>query len=68
VSQKSRLSLKVRHLEKKKVISTSTVTPEMLEPQMGKTLKIYLNEINFVAVFGCCVTSQAHQNGCLAIQ
>jgi hypothetical protein len=44
------------------------VTPEMLEPQMGKTLKIYLNEINFVAVFGCCVTSQAHQNGCLAIQ
>jgi hypothetical protein len=35
---------------------------------MGKILKIYFNKIIFVEVFGCCVTSQAHQNGWLGIQ
>jgi hypothetical protein len=30
--------------------------------------KIYFNKIIFVEVFDCCVTSQAHQNGCLGIQ
>jgi hypothetical protein len=54
------------------------VTPEILErvhgnivkraKTMGKILKIYFNKIIFIEVFGCCFTSQAHQNGCLGIQ
>jgi hypothetical protein len=37
-------------------------------PFMGKILNIYFNKIIFVEVYDCCVTSQAHQNGCLGIQ
>jgi hypothetical protein len=91
VSQKYRLSLKVRHLEvlwstenclKNSISTTSSVTPEMLgrlhgnivkRPNAcldanGQILNIYFNKIIFVEVFDCCVTSQAHQNGCLGIQ
>jgi hypothetical protein len=34
---------------------------------MGKILNIYFNKIIFVEVFDCCLTSQAHQNGCLGV-
>jgi hypothetical protein len=58
-------------------ISTSTVTPEMLERVHGNIVKRananrqnfeHFNKIIFVEVFDCCVTSQTHQNGCLGIQ
>jgi hypothetical protein len=65
----------------KNSISTSTVTPEMLERVHGNIVKRAnacldangqnfenLNKIIFIEVFFCCVTSQAHQNGCLGIQ
>jgi hypothetical protein len=67
------LKQQIRKNSLKNAISTSTVTPEMLErvhgnaclDANGKILKIYFNKIDFVEVFGCCVTSQTHQNGCL---
>jgi hypothetical protein len=66
VSQKYRLSLKVRHLEV--LWSTEKWFKKFNIYQMGKILKIYFNKIIFVEVFGCCFTSQAHQNGRLGIQ
>jgi hypothetical protein len=42
------------------------VTPEMLERVQGNIVK--RANAFFVEVFGCCVTSQAPQNGCLGIQ
>jgi hypothetical protein len=56
--------------------STSTVTPEMLErvhSNIVKKANVCLdangqNKIIFVEVFDCCVTSQAHLNGCLGTQ
>jgi hypothetical protein len=56
----------VRHLEV--LWSTEKWFKKINIYQMGKILKIYFNKIIFVEVFGCCFTSQAHQNGCLGNQ
>jgi hypothetical protein len=62
MSQKYRLSLKVRHLE------VLWNTEKYFKKFNIIWAKLKKKKSVIVEVFDCCVTSQAHQNDCLGIQ